>query len=118
MNLSIIDVGPSADKNLLPLRRMILRLADRCGLDLTDAASVRRFLDGDFAHCKAPEWDANACSDLHSMITLLFRLEASSSEDLGINGLCSLWHQHNEIMVGFSDREESRHGSLLGLVPA
>lgn len=118
MKLSVIDFGHAADEDLRPLRRTILRLADRCGLDLTDAPSVRRFLDGDFAHCKVPEWDANSCSDLHSMIILLFRLEASSSEDLGIDGLSTLWHQHNEIMMSFGAIDARRGESTLGLVPA
>ena len=104
MTLSIIAVD-HADEELLPLRRMIVRLADRCGLDLADSSSVRRFLDGNLSLCQAPDWDRQSCHDLHSMITLLFRLEASSSEDLGIPGLRELWHQHNEILTRFDIRE-------------
>jgi hypothetical protein len=84
---------------------MIVRLADRCALDLADSSAIRRFLDGDFSHCRVPEWDRNSCNDLHSMITLLFRLEASSSEDIGISGLSRLWHQHSEILTRFGIRE-------------
>ena len=118
MNLSIIDPGPTADEELLPLRRMIVRLADRCGLDLADSSAIRRFLDGDFSQCEAPDWDSNSCRDLHSMITLLFRLEASSSEDLGINGLHRLWSRHSEILAGFNTVEEIQGRLKLRLAPA
>lgn len=106
MNRSIVDAGPGANEDLLPLRRMIARLADRGGLDLADGSAIRRFLDGDFSLCKAPDWDINSCDDLRSMIVLLFRLEASSSEDLGINGLRRLWHRHSEILASSTVREE------------
>ncbi len=104
MNLTIVEIS-HADEDFQPLRRMIVRLADRCDLDLTDSSAIRRFLDGDFSHCHVPDWDRNSCNDLHSMITLLFRLEASSSEDLGISGLSRLWHQHSEILTRCGMRE-------------
>ena len=118
MNLSIVDVGRAADEDLVPLRRMIVRLAERCSLDLADKPAVRRFLDGDFSQCEAPEWDINSCRDLHSMITLLFRLEASSSEDLGINGLHCLWLQHSKLLANSTVREEFHRESTMGVAPA
>jgi hypothetical protein len=99
-NMSILETG-STDEALLPLHRMIVRLADRCGLDLGNSAVVRRFLDGDFSQCKAPDWDPHSCHDLHSMITVFFRIEASNSEDLGITGLHRLWNQQDEILNRF-----------------
>lgn len=112
MKQSIVDLGHVANGDLLPLRRMIIRLAERCHLDLADKPAVRRFLDGDFSQCEAPEWDINSCRDLHSMITLLFRLEASSSEDLGINGLHRLWLQHNELLANCTVAQEVRQGNM------
>ena len=119
MNLSIVDVGSPANASLDPLRRMIVRLAERCRLDLADKPAVRRFLDGDFSRCEAPEWDTNSCGDLHSMITLLFRIEASSSEDLGIDGLHRLWQQHNALLASCDGARETFQGGLqFGLSPA
>lgn len=116
MTLSMIDLSHTANEDLVPLRRMIVRLAKRCGLDLADSSAVRRFLDSDFSQCTAPDWDLNSCHDLHSMITLLFRLEASTSEDIGIDGLHSLWRQHNEILAGSKSGEEVQGGFKKGLV--
>jgi len=39
------------------------------------------------------------------MLILLFRLETSSSEDLGVDGLRRLWRQHSEILGRFGARE-------------
>jgi hypothetical protein len=116
MTLSIIDLSHTASEDLLPLRRMIVRLANRCRLDLADSSAIRRFLDSDYSQCEAPDWDINSCRDLHSMITLLFRLEASTSEDIGINGLHSLWRQHHEILAGFNSGEAVQDGFQKGLV--
>ena len=116
MTLSIIDLSHTANEDLLPLRSMIVRLAMRCRLDLADSSAIRRFLDSDYSQCEAPDWDTNSCRDLHSMITLLFRLEASSSEDIGIDGLCSLWRQHNEILAGLNSGEAVQGGFQKGLV--
>jgi hypothetical protein len=42
------------------------------------------------------------------MLTLLFRLESSSSEDIGIAGLHTLWRQHSEILERFRLWEPGR----------
>jgi len=117
MTLSIIDVSHTAKEDLVPMRRMIVRLADRCGLDLVDSSAIRRFLDSDYSQCEAPDWDINSCRDLHSMITLLFRLEASTSEDIGINGLHRLWHQHSSGRFQIRRRDSGRvqEGARSGL---
>jgi hypothetical protein len=86
-------------------RRVIAHLADRCGLDLEDKCAVRSFLDGDIAHYWQLIADHPDYQELRTMLTLLFRLEVSSSEDLGIAGLHRLWHQHSEILARFHARE-------------
>jgi hypothetical protein len=98
MNLSILEAGRD-DDDLGPLRRMIARLANRCELDLHDSAALKRFLEGDFSRCKTSDWDLRCCQDLHSLIILLFRLEASTSEDLGISGLYGLWNRQSQLLA-------------------
>lgn len=100
MNLSFFRSNP-ATPDLLELRQLIGQLAPRCGLDLADRAAVRGVLNGDFARCPAAVGTAPCCQDLRAMLVLLYRLEASSSEDLGIDGLGRLWHQHGEILARF-----------------
>lgn len=104
MNLTMPGVS-DASEDILALRRVIAQLADRCDLDLADPLAVRHFLDGDFSvkHASAREHRDN--DELRDMLTLLFRLEASSSEDLGIAGLHRLWTQHSEIMARFPLRK-------------
>lgn len=88
-------------EDLHALRRLIGELAPRCGLDLADRRAVRRFLD-DEPHSRSERTDPQAAAELRRMLVLLFRLEASSSEDLGIEGLRRLWRQHGEIMARFA----------------
>lgn len=85
------------EEELQALRCLIRDLAPRCGFDIDDRNSVRQFLDN--AHAKRP--DPRLCLELHAMLILLFRLEASSSEDLGVEGLGRLWRQHGEIMTRY-----------------
>lgn len=104
MSLSIL--GPShTSADLLALRRLIAELAQQCGLDLTDKSVLRCFLDSDPTLCQAPLADAKTRQELRTMLILLFRLEASSSEDLGVEGLRRLWHQHGETLARFRTRE-------------
>jgi hypothetical protein len=88
-------------EDMLALRRLIARLAPQCGVDLSDRASIRRFLDTDSASSRSEIIDPQLCQELRAMMILLFRLEASSSEDLGVEGLRRLWRQHGEILARF-----------------
>ena len=104
MNTSFVETS-NANDELLPLRQMIVHLADCCALDLADRSAIRHFLDEDFSDCQANHQDRHSRQELQSMIILLFRLEASSSEDIGISGLHELWHQHSEIVTRFNRHE-------------
>lgn len=83
------------------LRRLIAQLAPQCGVDLGNRSSVRQFLDADSASTRSESIDPQICQELRAMMILLYRLEASSSEDLGVEGLHRLWRQHGEIMARF-----------------
>ena len=109
MNLSIPGVTHESE-DLLALRRVIAQHAERCGLDLTDPLAVRQILDGDCSPCQTPAHAPQGCHELPAMLTLLFRLEASSSEDLGISGLRRLWRQHGEILSRFHLRKPMQGG--------
>lgn len=109
MNPSLLGVA-HASEDILALHRAITHLADRCDLDLADPFAVRHFLDGDSSHGQASDREAKFCDELRAMLTLLFRLEASSSEDLGIAGLHRLWMQHSEIMARFQARKPLHAG--------
>ena len=114
MRISILDLSDTP-KDLLALRRAIDQLADRCGLELADGPALRRLLDGDFSACRASARNLKECQELSAMLTLLFRLEASSSEDLGITGLRRLWRQHGRILARFRGRKpmaDSGHDEL------
>lgn len=100
MNLSMLGVTHACE-DILALRRVIAHLADRCDLDLADPYAVRHFLDGGCSHDQASAREQQDSDELRAMLTLLFRLEASSSEDLGIAGLHRLWMQHSEILARF-----------------
>jgi hypothetical protein len=63
--------------------------------------SIRHFLDNDLATSQSERIDPQICQELRAMLILLFRLEASSSEDLGVEGLRRLWRQHSEIMARY-----------------
>ncbi|MBS1229076.1 MAG: hypothetical protein H6R17_2353 [Proteobacteria bacterium] len=100
MRPSILDL-PQSCEDILALRRAIAQLAARCRVDLTDRTALRRVLDGDFCAGQSAQSDHQDLRDLSAMLTLLFRLEASSSEDLGITGLHRLWHQHGRMLARF-----------------
>lgn len=99
-------IRPALETSHLPddmqaLRRLIVRLAPQCGVELGNRSSIRHFLDGDSAACRSESIDPQLCQELRSMMILLYRLEASSSEDLGVEGLRRLWRQHGEILARF-----------------
>ncbi|UCV17969.1 hypothetical protein [Ferribacterium limneticum] len=88
-------------EDMQALRRLIAQLAPQCGVDLGDRSSVRHFLDADATNPRSESIDPQICQELRAMMVLLYRLEASSSEDLGVEGLRRLWRQHGEIMARF-----------------
>lgn len=96
MSLSIPGISHSTEE-LESLRRLISELAEQCQLDLSNKSALRHFLDG--APTAAPPAEAQTTQELRAMLILLFRLEASSSEDLGYAGLRQLWHQHSETLA-------------------
>ena len=100
MRRSLLD-QPHGSEDIQALRRIIAQLADHCGINLTDSATLGRLLDGDFSDGPTPLGGHQDRRDLSAMLTLLFRLEASSSEDLGITGLRRLWHEHAKILARF-----------------
>lgn len=81
------------------LRRLIAHLAPQCGLELGNRTAVRQFLDNDQPIGRSESIDPQICHELRAMLILLYRLEASSSEDLGVEGLRRLWRQHSEILA-------------------
>lgn len=100
---------PDSDTHYPPedmqaLRRLIAQLAPQCGVDLGNRSAVRHFLDADSASIRSESIDPRICQELRAMMILLFRLEASSSEDLGVEGLRRLWHQHGEIMARYGQQ--------------
>ena len=97
---------PVSDTNYPPedmqaLRRLIAQFAPQCGVDLGNRASIRHFLDSDQANSRSESINPQICQELRAMMILLYRLEASSSEDLGVEGLRRLWRQHSEILARF-----------------
>lgn len=83
------------------LRHLIAEFAGQCGLDLSNRIAVRQFLDDNQVSSRSEIIDPKICQELRAMLILLYRLEASSSEDLGVEGLRRLWHQHSEILSRF-----------------
>lgn len=98
----------SSAEDIQALRRLIVQLAPQCGLDLNNRAAVRQFLDGEQDKLRSESINPQRCHELRTMLILLYRLEASSSEDLGVEGLRRLWHQHGEILARFKDGGELR----------
>lgn len=109
MNLSM-PPGTQASKDLAALRRVIAELSERCCLDLADSSVIRLLMDGDLPHRQGPTPDSQTFQDLRAMLTLLFRLESSSSEDLGIDGLRTLWCRHREVLARFQIGEPGPAG--------
>lgn|SRR5574343_1169861 len=99
MKRSIGTANPPED--IQALRRLIGLLAPQCGLDLANRGAVRQFLDHDAAGNRSEAIDPQLCHELRAMLILLYRLEGSSSEDLGVEGLRHLWRQHGEILARF-----------------
>lgn len=98
MRESLLDL-PQSCEDIQALRRIIAHFAGRCRIDLADSTVFRGLLDGDFRAAKVPTADRQKAQELSAMLTLLLRLEASSSEDLGIAGLHRLWHEHGKILA-------------------
>ena len=96
-----------APEELMTMRKAVARLANRLGLDLSDAVNTRRCLDGDFSGLVANDQLAE-CHELRDMLILLLRLESGSSEDIGIDGLRRLWQLQRELMNRFYMREPLR----------
>lgn len=89
-------------EELRSLRRLIAERAAECGVDLDEPAAIRRLL------CQTidPERAAQQpIGELRAMLVLLYRLEDSSSEDIGIDGLQHLWRQHGEIIAAHAARK-------------
>jgi hypothetical protein len=96
-----------AGDDLLALRSQIGRMAVVCGLDVSDNENIGRLLAGDYSLCHDHDSEAEL---LRALLVLLYRLETSVSEDLGIDGLVDLWRTHNEILT--------RHGFPANSQPA
>ena len=116
MDLSMPGVTHAAE-DILALRRVIAHLAERCELDLSDPYAVRHFLDADSSHDQESVRAHQDGAELRAMLTLLFRLEASSSEDLGNDGLHRLWMQHSEILARFHVWKPLQAGLENGFTP-
>jgi hypothetical protein len=99
-----IPSRPPVGDDLLDLRRAIGELADRCGIDLSDDAALRRVLDGEAGDRLTAARNAQDEHELSAMLTLLLRLETSSSEDLGISGLRRLWRAHATTLANWRAR--------------
>lgn len=84
------------DDDLFVLRTRIGRLAMACNLDISHGETVTRLLSGELGHGHRHGREAEL---LRALLILLYRLEASVSEDLGIDGLVRLWQQHNDLLV-------------------
>jgi len=82
--------------DLLALRTHIGRMAIVCGVDISRDENVGRILAGDFSQCSGHGREAGV---LRALLVLLYRLETSVSEDIGIDGLVSLWQQHSALLV-------------------
>lgn len=82
--------------DLLALRTHIGRLAIACDLDISHSDTVKRLLAGEFSQDLGHRREVEV---LRALLVLLYRLETSVSEDLGIDGLVHLWQQHNKVLV-------------------
>jgi len=116
MKSSAFALAHSAE-DLIIMRKAISRLADRLGLDLSNPDHTRRCLDGDFSTVAAAG-KSRECQELRDMLIVLLRLESSSSEDLGIDGLRRLWQKQRELMNRFYMREPLRIGRTATFQPA
>lgn len=92
MSLSELHSGD----DLLALRTHIGRMAIACGVDVSRDDNVGLLLAGDFSRCKRHGREEEV---LRALLVLLYRLETSVSEDLGVDGLIGLWRTHNDILA-------------------
>ena len=100
MRFSIPEaVNPSTE--LLALRRLIEDIARQNSIELSDRSVIARVMDGDDSLRQSSGMDHHLFQDLSSMLRLFYRLEASSSEDLGISGLGRLWERQREFLKRF-----------------
>lgn len=87
----------SADcQELAALKAALSEFAGGLGVDLNDRRSLRALISGDWSELSLAR---SECEKLRTMLVLLYRLEDSSSEDIGIQGLQHLWRQHGEIIA-------------------
>ena len=97
--------------DLLALRTQIGRLALVCGVDISRDDNVTHLLSGDYSRCHQHPREAEL---LRALLVLLYRLESSVSEDLGIDRLVRLWGQHDTLLIehGFpADSQPALNGS-------
>jgi hypothetical protein len=95
---------------LAELDQAVQQLAQLCRLDLNNELAVRRFRDGDFSLKLESNRVFSSCQELRTMLTLQLRLEASSSEDIGIDGLNFLWNQCSNILKRFAVTDPGQYG--------
>lgn len=100
MPLSAISVSDKSE-DLQALRRLIEEVARQYRIDLLDRSVIARIMDGDKAIVQATGIEPELYEDLSSMLRLLVRIECSSSEDLGVSGMCRLWERHREFLRRF-----------------
>ncbi len=93
--MSYMETLHEAD-DLLALRTEIGRLAMACDLDISRDDNISRLLAGDYSLCHKHGRQAEL---LRALLVLLYRLETSVSEDLGIDGLVKLWQEHNGLLA-------------------
>lgn len=101
MNDALPAINPDRQE-LAALRQAINHLAVRSGLDLTDRSTLRALVAGNLT--TLPDADSPNYVELRTMLILLYRLEDSTSEDIGIDGLQRLWRQHGEIVDAHARR--------------
>ena len=88
-------------EDLQALRHLIEDIARQYRLDLSDRAVLTGIMDGDLAAVRASGISPQQVADLSTMLRLLLRLEYSSSEDIGVSGLCRLWETLRGVLKRF-----------------
>ena len=97
------DASRHADDELRALQQAIGELAGRLGVDLADRRRLRALLDGDEIGIARNAAEANDATEadtlaaLRELLVLSLRLEACSSEDLGVSGVRRLWQRCGEL---------------------
>ena len=104
--------SPDSHEDLPALRRAIEKLADHCAVDLACPHTLRQCLDGQLPTEATLSAQTADLEELRTMIVLLYRLENSTSEDLGHSGLQRLWQQHREVMRASRRHELRSRGAL------